>query len=142
MTQLDLIKLDLTEEMLTAKLCYVRYGFAYFTTNFDDQWGDDWNDAPYEHNAGHPYEWNDHAWKDKPEWKIYSVAYQCKLDTPDTNQFNSPYSVEMINNKVVPWLKPDKYEKNQEHRIWAGATMSEFITIVKEVGGSVFVKIQ
>lgn len=34
------------------KLCYVDDGFAYFTTKpLTEQWGDDWNDAPYEHNA-------------------------------------------------------------------------------------------
>ena len=38
-------------------LCYVDEPWAYFTTqDLDKQWGDDWNDAPYEHNAGTPYE--------------------------------------------------------------------------------------
>lgn len=48
--------------MSNFKLCYIESsgsgGTAYFTTNdLDRQWGDDWNDAPYEHNAGSPYEW-------------------------------------------------------------------------------------
>lgn len=38
------------------KLCYINGSTAYFTTlSLDDQWGDDWDDAPYEHNAGTPY---------------------------------------------------------------------------------------
>ena len=38
------------------KLCYVEGNIAYFTTqDLDKQWGDDWDDAPYEHNAGLPY---------------------------------------------------------------------------------------
>lgn len=40
-----------------AVLCYVDGPWAYFTTQpLAKQWGDDWNDAPYEHNAGEPYE--------------------------------------------------------------------------------------
>ena len=31
--------------------------FAYFTPKpLDEQWGDDWDDAPYEYNAGIPYD--------------------------------------------------------------------------------------
>ena len=30
--------------------------WAFFTPMFERQWGDDWNDAPYEHNAGYPYD--------------------------------------------------------------------------------------
>ena len=37
-------------------LCYVYGPWAYFTSRpLSEQWGDDWNDAPYEHNAGEPY---------------------------------------------------------------------------------------
>ena len=28
----------------------------YFTSDLENQWGDDWDDSPYEHNAGPPYE--------------------------------------------------------------------------------------
>ena len=42
---------------MTYKLCYIEKNFAYFTTqDLEKQWGDDWDDAPYEHNAGTPYE--------------------------------------------------------------------------------------
>ena len=31
--------------------------YAYFTPiSLDKQWGDDWNDTPFEHNAGIPYD--------------------------------------------------------------------------------------
>ncbi len=37
-------------------LCYVDEPWAYFTpAALTDQWGDDWNDTPYEHNAEEPY---------------------------------------------------------------------------------------
>lgn len=44
-------------------LCYISKPWAYFTTQkLEDQWGDDWDDAPYEHNAGEPYGpcWHNH----------------------------------------------------------------------------------
>ena len=41
---------------------------AYFTpVSLDEQWGDDWDDAPYEHNAGIPY---DCIWVDKVQTEI------------------------------------------------------------------------
>lgn len=44
--------------------CYVEGNRAWFTTqSLDKQWGDDWNDAPYEHNAGRPYE---PCWHNEP----------------------------------------------------------------------------
>lgn len=37
-------------------LCYIDGPWAYFTTqNLHKQWGDDWDDRPYECNAGSPY---------------------------------------------------------------------------------------
>lgn len=38
------------------KLCYVEGNKAWFTDNFENQWGDDWDDKPYEDNAGYPYD--------------------------------------------------------------------------------------
>lgn len=44
------------QERVVMRLCYVSGPFAYFTSKeLSEQWGDDWNDAPYEHNAGEPY---------------------------------------------------------------------------------------
>ena len=38
------------------KLCYCANNIMYFTSDMTAQWGDDWDDRPYEHNAGSPYE--------------------------------------------------------------------------------------
>ena len=38
------------------KLCYCSNNIMYFTSDMTAQWGDDWDDCPYEHNAGKPYE--------------------------------------------------------------------------------------
>jgi hypothetical protein len=132
------------------KLCMIdRHGFAYFTTKeLSKQWGDDWNDAPYEHNAGTPYEptifyysdgrrekdprdWNEDG---TPKWEIYKVAYDyCGAETPGDMGPNSRYSVEMINNKLTPWLMkyPDK-------ALFAGASVDEFVTFIEECGGTVY----
>lgn len=37
------------------RLCYVDGGVLYFTDDIKTQWGDDWNDAPADCNAGAPY---------------------------------------------------------------------------------------
>jgi hypothetical protein len=137
--------------MKNYKLCYIRDNFAYFTTQeLDKQTGDDWNDAPYEHNAGTPYlpmtqyfadgrrekyppDWNEDG---TPKWEIYKVAYEgsWELQTPaDLAGSNSRYSVQMINNKLTPWLTkfPDK-------ALFAGATLDEFFQFVEECGGTVY----
>lgn len=51
------MKLKEIKDIDKYKLCHVERNFAYFTRlPLDEQWGDDWNDAPYEHNAGTPYD--------------------------------------------------------------------------------------
>jgi hypothetical protein len=84
------------------RLCYVDGAFAYFTTQkLSEQWGDDWNDAPYEHNAGEPYEWRE---GDKePKWEILKVAFEGSLRTPDSGVENSRYSVQDINKGQIAW---------------------------------------
>jgi hypothetical protein len=47
---------------LDAVLCYIDGSWAYFTTqNLKDQWGDDWDDAPFDCNAGEPYRWREES---------------------------------------------------------------------------------
>lgn len=70
----------------TFKLCYVHHNILYFTDSFEKQWGDDWDDAPYEHNAGEPYEWED-DWTPEQNRKhghahIRYIAYQSRRKTP------------------------------------------------------------
>lgn len=138
--------------MKNFKLCYIENNFAYFTTQeLDKQWGDDWNDTPYEHNAGEPYgpvrtysyvkdgeltRGSDYNEDGTPKWEIYKVAYNGPWDikTPaDIAGGNSQYSVQMINNKLTPWLvkSPDKV-------LFAGATISEFVQFIEDCGGTVY----
>jgi hypothetical protein len=68
-------------------LCYIEGGTAYFTTQkIEDQWGDDWNDAPYEHNAGLPYEASRSRGED---WRIVKIDFESDLLTPDEGHNNS-----------------------------------------------------
>lgn len=125
------------------RLCYLDYNKAYFTSKWDEQWGDDWDDAPYEHNADRPY----------THYHIDGVEYEIKLKELyfDLNKYvthpcdgyvNSPYSVEDINKKACPWLIIHYYEDSKEKRefVFAGTTYTEFIRIIEKYGGVVYTR--
>lgn len=115
-----------------AKLCYVDAPWAYFTTKpLNEQWGDDWDDAPYEHNAGRPYEDAGH--------EIIKVAFDGPFIEPCDGVINSPYCVQQINRKHVAWLRPCKYGPSPEAEpIFAGVTIDEFCRLVVAGGGRVY----
>lgn len=116
-------------------LCFVRGDFAYFTTQpLDKQTGDDWNDAPYEHNAGEPYE----PYREDEDWQILRVAFEADLSRPCDDQFNSPWCVDQINAGAIAWLRPPRWN-DRGKVIPAGTTLRDFIRLVHESGGDVFV---
>lgn len=122
------------------KLCYIEGHFAYFTTqDLNKQWGDDWNDAPYEHNAGRPYSYRKHnEEKGETPWEIIHVAFSAPLETPaDKAHGSSRYSVEQINAGAVAWLASDEWAK-EKIAIMAGVTLPEFIDKVRKSGGDVY----
>jgi hypothetical protein len=125
-------------------LCYVHDGWAYFTTQpLDKQWGDDWNDAPYGHNAGEPYEFHEYDTKrGKSPWKITKLAFCVDMETPCDGQCNSPYSVEAINRGDVAWLRPSRYGSagKEAKPIHAGVTTSEFCRLIRLAGGKVYLE--
>lgn len=133
-------------------LCYVSGSCAYFTTQeLSKQWGDDWNDAPYEHNAGEPYRWRPEKWdqdqrkhvpNDEPRWDIVEVFFSSDLETPDAGHLNSPFSVEQINLGRTPWLFGDKWSHTPGLRIMAGTSLSEFKRLIRENGGRIWVEEQ
>jgi hypothetical protein len=118
-------------------LCYVGHGVAYFTTrDLAHQWGDDWNDAPYEHNAGSPYPFDESdGAKGIEPWTLVTVAFSCPLGTPASGHCNSPYSVDRINERRVPWLGP-RPDGGPVVHIFAGVTVAEFRKLVAEAGGT------
>lgn len=120
-----------------AVLCYVDGSWAYFTTcQLDKQWGDDWNDAPYEHNAGAPYGWHENS--KLPKYEIIKIAFDGNFETPDSicNGLNSPWSVELINAGAVAWLT-QRYGK-QKISILAGTSVTKFCDLIRTGGGSVY----
>lgn len=136
-------------------LCYIDAPWAYFTTQpLEDQWGDDWDDAPYEHNAGAPYDpprpdlpaeeranLFPHAWlpDGTPRWRIKRVAFDGDFITPSYEYLNSPWSVQRINRGEIAWLRPAPWSDHAVV-IYAGTTLSDFIGAVQRAGGRVYVE--
>jgi len=125
------------------KLCYVdpRSSFAWFTSiDLKDQWGDDWDDAPYEHNAGEPY---DHTWKNRESIShhLVKVAWDGPWNTPaELAGSNSYWSVKGINAGCVAWLIPNDWNNKGERKpVPAGVSLQEFASIIVEGGGNVYV---
>ena len=114
-------------------LCYVDAGVAWFTTqSLSKQWGDDWNDAPYQHNAGDPYPWSERydGAKGVARWDLYTVLFAC----PSTRQpcgFGN-HTVEEINRgRTMPWVMGNGVA------LFAGTPVSEFVRVIRAAGGSV-----
>ena len=127
------------------RLCYVDGQKAWFTDNFEKQWGDDWNDRPYECNAGEPYEnWSELIEDNEDIFKRKYKHHQIKLKTLyfEINDWSEqkPYdmgrfSVEDINKGTVAWVHTDKFN------ILAGTEIEEFIKIIKENGGKIYMEV-
>ena len=137
---------QLDEETLSLRLCYIdsHDGGAWFTScDLDKQWGDDWNDAPYEHNAGEPY--RDHypveSEKKRVSHRLFKVYWESKdYKTPKDGFLNSPWSVERINAQLLPWLIPVDGAGAHVKPVVAGTTLREFLKFVEESeGGIVFI---
>ena len=124
-------------------LCYVDGPWAYFTTQkLEDQWGDDFDDAPYEHNAGPPYEYNPNHNNGKKPWKIIKVAYDGNFEEAKyynhNHIINSPYSVQQINTGTIPWLTC--YTCKKPLHIYAGTKLEDFCNLIRKGGGSVYME--
>jgi len=115
-------------------LCYIEDNWAYFTTaKADVQWGDDWDDAPYECNAGTPYEWNENdKVRDIPKWEIRKIAFDGPLELP-----HKSLSVQQITMGAAPWLSTPEWCNQQVH-IPARSTYENFCELVKKAGGNVY----
>lgn len=124
------LKLDELVELNHFQLCYVEkcsqldirdkdeerthQGLRLFFTNADltNQWGDDWNDAPYDCNAGWPYD--DTSTKDdEGKWHHtkhtiivlnVTISMEHYVTLPEEYGYNSPFTVENINLGAVAWM--------------------------------------
>ncbi|NYH19919.1 hypothetical protein [Paraburkholderia bryophila] len=111
-------------------LCFVRAPWAYFTRlPLDQQWGDGWEQAPYEQHAGLPYD-------DGPE-QILTVAFDGPLQVPNAD-YGKQLSVIEINRGDAPWLRTQDFISNAPVHIMAGASLERFVEQVELAGGRVF----
>jgi hypothetical protein len=121
------------------RLCYVEGGFAWFTTlpvtGEGAQWGDDWDDAPYQHNAGNPYGCDD---RQERRWTLRVVGFRgCHMGMQEPMDGHT-ISVEEINRGSVPWLKPWTRDDEDDVTVWAGCSLTEFVAKIQRAGGTVF----
>lgn len=107
----------------TFRLCYVKDGILYFTDRFDTQWGDDWDDAPYEHNAGSPYEGGENSRDTDGVLRLFAYEPSFYLSEPKDGYMNSPFSVKQINKKFIPWLLYSDGETKEA--LFAGETIPQ-----------------
>lgn len=109
-------------------LCYIDHysGTAYFTdlpvTGEGCVWGDDWDDAPYQYNAGSPYDYTDR------------IKFEAWLYEPSDS--NSHFTVARINSGSVPWL----VTPNGDEKLYAGASVEEFKDFVRRHGGTIWIE--
>ena len=113
------------------KLCYASVVddwttyHLYFTDNYVDQWGDDWNDRPADCNAGDPYEDDEHH--------IVSMYLSFDCLGSDIIFGGKSYSVEDMNYGMVPWIV-FKGKSGSDYKLMGGDTFMEVLTKV-EISG-------
>lgn len=72
--------------------------FKFFLGFNGKQWGDDWNDAPYEHNAGEVY----HEYVDGTA--EFAVSFDAGVFEPCDGHLNSEWTKEDMIKRRVPCL--------------------------------------
>lgn len=93
------------------------------------QWGDDWNDAPYEHNAGTVYS----------EYVVrhvdYSIPFDLYVHEPSDDGINSQYSKEdFIARKVAPiTIESSEWGGKVLHSIHFGDDVDETLSKLRDV---------
>lgn len=120
------------------KLIYVSKPWLYFTKkSMDEQTGDDWDDAPYEHNAGKPYGVRETDEVIRVAVPLLGVALQSPKEK--WRGIQSAYSVREINDGEVPWLSTPEYV-GRSTSIWAGESLKKVLRKIDEMGGNVYTR--
>lgn len=133
-------------------LCYVEEiddtsGNAWFTTDMVNQTGDDWNDAPYQHNAGSPYDFhrtwglNSDLTLTPPRWPaqpylLIQVRWEgVAFRTAAFEGFNG--SVDDINQGRLYWLYYGAYREDIWSAVRAGTSLRDFMNLVVKLKGRI-----
>ena len=102
--------------------------YAYFTPiDIDKQWGDDWDDAPYEYNAEPPYD-DYYEGDTRVEIDIVRVPFNVYHDgwhvrfPKDWGGSNSLFCIKDINAGAVAWI----FDGSSTTAICAGCNPEEF----------------
>lgn len=116
------------------QLCFVRGCWAYFANVPPTEVrGDDWDDAPYDCNAGEPYE--------REGQEIVCVAY----DGPYEENCQACLSADQINRGEGPWLVDRGYGTTYPKwadRVDAGTTLADFKARITWASGSVYERVE
>ena len=106
------------------QLCYVKklaedtHELWFSSIDPELVWGDDWDDAPYEHNAGEP---NDVGLDQRPVQFERVILRSYPLTSACDNYLNSPFSVKALNAMEFPWLISRKCE------FYSGISLEELL---------------
>ena len=105
--------------------------YAYFTeVPLSEQWGDDWDDAPYEYNAEEPYD-DHYVGDERREHLIIKVPFYvchdgCDVKLPEEFVYDSPFCVRDINAGAVAWIFARSLEPKRADGIAIQAGMNPY----------------
>lgn len=120
--------------------------YAYFTPlSLDEQWGDDWNDAPYDCNAGEPYDDVTDEVEEKDGWKVVTKSHEITIVRvpfaiksyntmmPKDYGYNSPFCVDDINRGAVAWIYDYNATLKKHVTIHAGINPFDFVKKIEQI---------
>ena len=118
--------------------------YAYFTpVPLNKQWGDDWDDAPYEYNAEIPYDDVYDENDERTEIEIVRVPFYIPYDGGWSVRFpkdwggdNSPFCIRDINAGAVAWIfchGGHRKSNTDSVAIHAGCSPLEFVEKINKI---------
>lgn len=94
--------------------------------NIKEWWGDDWNDRPYEHNAGSVYQ------KFIVETKDIKFDFDDLVIEPCDGFANSPYSKDDFRDRKAPCIIVVK-KKDLPENLWEFNTFQDWLDFEKSI---------
>lgn len=146
--------IDISKENPESKLCYIEtFGndnedgetlhIRMFFTDIplSEQWGDDWDDAPYDCYAEIPYDDFHNKDGNMVEHTIYvgevvmnNKDWSRSIMLPKDYVYNSPFSVADINSGAVAWIyRHHRSKKIDGKALYAGASPKETYEFLEDI---------